>query len=234
MSTLFVAGATGYTGRSVVASCLRRGLTTVAHVRPDSSRLDHWRETFEAQGAVVDTSPWTHEGMAEAMGRHRPDVVFSLLGTTAKRAKAEDASYEAVDYGLSVLLLQAAGSIEPAPCFVYLSAVGAGGKPSNPYMKARVRVEAAIAEAGIEHVIARPAFVTGPDREDDRPGERIGASMLDGALGVLAAVGMRGLQDRWASLRGKDLAEALVELATSARRGVFEAADLRAASGQGM
>jgi len=231
MTTAFIAGATGYTGQSVVAECRKRGGTTVAHVRPDSGRRDEWTTTFEQEGAQVDTSAWTADAMADAMQRHRPDVVFSLLGTTAKRAKADGSSYEAVDYGLSVLLLGAATTIDPAPCFVYLSAIGAGGRPSNAYMEARVRVEAAIVEAGVPHVIARPAFVTGPDREDDRPGERIGATLLDGALGALAAVGVRGPQERWASLRGRELAEALVALAASEDRGVFEAAALRRAAG---
>ena len=124
MTTAFIAGATGYTGQSVVAECRKRGWTTVAHVRPDSGRRDEWTTTFEQEGAQVDTSAWTADAMADAMQRHRPDVVFSLLGTTAKRAKADGSSYEAVDYGLSVLLLGAATTIDPAPCFVYLSAIG--------------------------------------------------------------------------------------------------------------
>ena len=53
----FVAGATGFTGREVVAELVRRGVRTLAHVRPDSSRLDEWRERFEAMGLSLRLRP---------------------------------------------------------------------------------------------------------------------------------------------------------------------------------
>ncbi len=54
----FVAGATGYTGRELVRVLAESGRKVVAHVRPDSSRLDEWRERFAALGATLDTTPW--------------------------------------------------------------------------------------------------------------------------------------------------------------------------------
>ena len=225
MPIAFVAGATGYTGRSVVTECLSAGLQTVAHVRPDSSQLEVWRERFSAEGAIVDASPWTAEGMAAALADHRPDVVFALLGTTQARGKGDGVStYEAVDYGLSVLLLEAACSLEPRPVFVYLSAAGAGGKGLNEYTRARVRVEEAIREQGIDHVIARPSFITGPDRGESRPGEELGAVVADGLLSLLGALGGRSVQQRFRSITGPRLARALVTLAQDpGSRGVFVA-----------
>ena len=231
MTTAFIAGATGYTGRSVVAACRARGMTTVAHVRPDSSRLAEWRTTFGDHGATVDTSPWTAEGMAAAMARHHPDFVFSLLGTTAKCGKTDGSSYEAVDYGLSVLLLGAAAGVEPWPCFVYLSSTGADGPALNAYMKARVRVEKAITDLGMNHLIARPSFITGEDREEDRPGERVGAKVVDGFLNTLSAVGIKGPRAKYGSITGPQLGEALVKLAVEGTRGTVEAAALQAAAG---
>ncbi len=230
MTTAFIAGATGYTGRSVVTSCLARGITTVAHVRPDSSRLDSWTSTFEGQGATVDSSPWTPEGMAAAMRRHQPDFVFALLGTTAKRGKTDGGSYETVDYGLSVLLLGAAATVEPWPCFVYLSSTGADGPAINAYMKARVRVEKAIVDLGINHLIARPSFISGDDRDENRPAERVGATVVDGFLNTLSAVGLKGPRAKYGSITGAQLAEALVKLSTEGSRGVVEAAGLQAAA----
>lgn len=231
MPTVFIAGATGYTGRHVVAACTARGLTTVAHVRPDSSALPEWRARFEARGATVDVSAWTSEGIGAAFDRHRPDLVFSLLGTTAKRARRGDGSYEEVDFGLTMMLLDASAAGTPPPLFVYLSAAGADGMALNAYMKVRARVERAIHDRGVPHLIARPSFITGSDREEDRPAERIGALLLDGLLGTLSAVGIDGPARRWGSMTGAELGEALVRLAVDeARRGVVEAAELRTAA----
>jgi nucleoside-diphosphate-sugar epimerase len=232
MPTAFIAGSTGYTGRSVVTECVAAGLRTVAHVRPDSSTLEEWRRRFEVEGAVVDTSPWTPEGMAAAMEAHRPDLVFALLGTTRARGKRDGvSSYEAVDLGLTIRLLDAACTLEPRPLFVYLSAAGAGGRAVNAYMDARVKVEAAIRQRGVDHVIARPSFITGPGREENRPGEEIGAVVADGLLSLVGALGGRKVQDRYRSITGPALAKALVSLALDpASRGVFEADALQQVS----
>ena len=58
MQIAFVAGATGYTGREVVRLLSGRGVRTVAHVRPDSPRVEEWRRRFETEGAAVDVTPW--------------------------------------------------------------------------------------------------------------------------------------------------------------------------------
>ena len=43
-------------------------------------------------------------------------------------------------------------------------------------------VERAVAGSGLPYAIARPSFITGPDRDEFRPGERIGAMVSDAAL----------------------------------------------------
>lgn len=220
---VFAAGATGYTGRNVVAAARARGCHTVAHIRPGSSSLERLGPAFEAQGAEVDTTPWEPGPMAEALARHRPDIVFSLLGITARRGRAEGSSYQSVDYGLTVLLLEAAAALEPQPLFVYLSSAGAGGAALGAYMKARAMAEAAIREAGVPHLLARPSFITGEDREESRPGERLGAVLADGLLGGLAALGVDGPRKAWGSLTGEELGGALVSLALEGRQGVVEA-----------
>src|SRR5688500_465177 len=108
----FIAGATGYTGQAVVRELTARGMETHAHVRPDSPSLETWRERFTSLGAFVDCTPWTLDAMGDTIGRIRPRVVFALLGTTRARAKqdtsgAVTASYAAVDYGLTRMLLDA-------------------------------------------------------------------------------------------------------------------------------
>ncbi len=213
---LFVAGATGYTGRSLVEVARARGVEVVAHVRPDSGRLDQWRARFEGLGATVDASPWTTEAITTTLAQHQPTHVFGLLGTTRARAgqglgSAVPETYEAVDYGLTAMLIDAAVPLTPQPRFVYLSAAGVTPTTRNAYLAARAKVEAKLAESGLRHVIARPGLITGDDRDDARTGERVGAVVMQGlsALGKVAGFG-RALHRRYATMTGTQLATGLL------------------------
>lgn len=235
---VFVAGATGYTGREVVRECRARNLETIAHVRPDSRNLDDWRRRFETLGARVDTTAWTLEAVTATFRALQPGWVYALLGTTRARGKAATGSavaetYEAVDYGLSVMLLEAAMACGSKPRFVYLSAMGAGGRPMNAYMDVRKRVEAAVRGSDLPFLIARPGFITGSDREEWRAGERIAATIGNGVLGVLSKLGAKRLATRYTSMTGAELARALVELAGAKPTAgeIAEVEDLKRAAG---
>lgn len=210
----FVAGATGYTGREVVRQARRAGHEVFAHVRPDSPVLDEWRQRFGAFGASVDATEWKPAAMQATLARLRPDVVFALLGTTKARARKaadrSDESYERVDYGLTRLLLDAVGTLTPPPRFVYLSAVGADRPPSGEYYRVRHRLERELAASGVPHVIARPSFITGEDRDESRPGERIAARVSDAVLGALAGLGAKRFAARYRSTDAATLAAALI------------------------
>ena len=218
LKTAFIAGATGYTGREVVRVLAERDdVTAIAHVRPDSSRLEEWRQRFEALGATVDTSPWTAEGMRNALQNHHPAWIYGLLGTTRSRARQDaregrDSSYDAIDYGLTALLLHEASTLEPKPVFIYLSAANASPGKDSSYATARWKVEQELKQSSVPYIIARPSFISGADREG-RPGERIGARVASAALGVVGALGARKLRDRYQTISGADLATALVRVA---------------------
>lgn len=208
----FVAGATGYTGRSVIEELRRRGVAAVAHVRPDSPRLRHWRERLESLGAVVDTTPWDEDALAAALARIAPTVVFALLGTTRRRMRRTHGdSYATVDYGLTAMLLRAVGRAVPSARFVYLSAIGVSRHARGEYLRARWQLEQELRASGVEWLIARPAFISGPDRDDTRPLERIAAVAIDGVLRLAAALGASGLRARYASLDAHTLARGLVQ-----------------------
>lgn len=235
----FVAGATGYTGREVVRELARRGAEVSAHIRPDSPRLAEFQQRFERDGARVDTSPWQLEALEDTFARLNPTHIFSLLGTTRARVRAaakegREESYELVDYGMTAMLLNAARTCAPAARFIYLSAVGVGNGTGVPYLAARRRVESELRESGLHFVIARPAFVTGADREEFRLGERVGAGMVNVALSVASAVGFKSVRERFATFSGKELARALVNAAfdDSCVDTVLEVARLRALAGQ--
>lgn len=232
--TAFVAAATGYTGRAVVAELRRTGVETVAHVRPDSPSLDEWRARFEGLGARVDATPWREDAMAATLRRVRATHVFGLLGTTRARSRrggsgAVEDTYEAVDYGLTALLIRATREAAPEARFIYLSAMGAGQGARGAYMAARWRVERELVDSGLRHVIARPSFITGPDRDEPRPTERLAARLLDAALAVSAGLGARRLPARYGSTTNTALAGALVRLALDpSAAGVYESEALRA------
>lgn len=217
----WVAGATGYTGQAVVRTLREHGIETVAHVRPDSKDLQAWTERFASLGARTVSCAWQPDALTAAMQQARPTLIFALLGTTAARAKAlaatgKDAaaeSYEAVDYRLTRMLLDAALTLQPRPRFVYLSSMGAQSPGPVAYLRVRHRMEAELRASGIEARIARPAGITGPDRPEDRPGERVSAAITDLGLGALAAMGIRGPRARYGSMDAATLARGLVRCA---------------------
>lgn len=241
-STFFVAGATGYTGREVVRLARERGCRVVAHIRPESKSRATYEEQFDSLGAEVDLTPWEPDAIARTLKRHAPTHAFALLGTTKSRAREEErrrggeVSYETVDYGLTMMLLEACEGLSAPPRFIYLSSMGIGERaPSNAYMFVRWRVEKALAERPVPFTIVRPSFITGPDRDELRPGERVGATLADGALALVGALGGGRIRDRYQSLTNTELADAMVQLALDpdAEGAVVEADELRArASGQ--
>lgn len=231
----FVAGATGYTGREVVRELAGRGMAVHAHVRPDSPRLEEWRKRFARAGAIVDTTPWDRQSVRDTLHHLQPTHVFALLGTTRARtrqaaAHGRDASYEAVDYGLSALLLEATRDAK----FVYLSSLGVRAGARNPYLAVRWRLESELRTSGLSYIIARPSFVTGSDREEFRFGERAAAVAANALLNVAAVVGLGSLRERFASMTGKELGLALVNAALdeNCRDVVLEAGQLRALARQ--
>ncbi|MEE2751901.1 MAG: NAD-dependent epimerase/dehydratase family protein [Myxococcota bacterium] len=219
MTTAFVAGATGYTGSALVRTLAGSGVDTVAHVRPDSPKLNFWHSQFRDAGATLDTTAWTQAAMEQALNTHQPDLVFALLGTTQKRSRAAsiqgtDASYEAVDYQLTHILLQACLQSCPQARFIYLSSMGVQASSRSRYMKVRWRMEQELLASGISCTIARPAFITGADRSENRPMERAGATATDMALEFAGLLGFRHTRQRYRSTNATDLAVALHRHAT--------------------
>ncbi len=213
--TAFVTGATGYTGRAVVRILHERGVETVAHIRPGSSKREEFTDRFQDLGADVDCTPWEEDAMAQTIARIAPDVLFFLVGTTRARDRKSDgdAGYEAVDYGLLKLLVDACTAGDASPKFVYLSAMGVKEGAMTAYYRARYRAEETLKECGLPYIIARPAMITGPDRRESRPMEKLGAFFTDAASATLGVVGARRLAARYRSTDATELATALVDLA---------------------
>ena len=85
--------------------------------------------------------------------------------------------------------------------------------PRNPYLAARARIERALREGTQPYTIARPSFITGPDRTESRPGERMAAAVADAMLDAVGWFGGRGLRARYRSMDATTLAAGLVRAA---------------------
>jgi uncharacterized protein YbjT (DUF2867 family) len=216
----FVAGATGLTGRHIALHLVQRGNIAVAHVRPDSPRLAEWRVRFSSMGATVDTSRWDLDAIRQTITERKPALIFACLGTTRARAKdaarkGHDASretYDAVDVEMTEMLITAARSSGSLSRFVYLSSIGAGPNARGSYLQARARVENVLIESGLPYTIVRPSFIVG-DRDVPRPEEKITAPVVNAALSLLGVLGGATIRDRYRSISGVTLADAMVSLA---------------------
>lgn len=231
----FVAGATGFTGREVVRILVENNIRTVAHVRPDSRRIEQWQDRFEKLGAEVDTTAWEEAAMNETMARIKPAYVFALHGTTRARAKEvaragkdpKTETYDAIDYGLASILIKAAQAAGSSPRFIYLSVTGVKDNSRSAYYRARAKAERLLRESGLPYIIARPGIITGPGRDDGRPLERLGGIIIDGLLFLPILLGLRKFT-RWSSITNTALAKGLVRPAldpASANR-IIESEDL--------
>jgi uncharacterized protein YbjT (DUF2867 family) len=230
---VLVIGATGYVGRSLVASAARAGHEVIAHVRPESPTGDRAAAQLVAAGARVVRTPWTGEAWYRYLEANPPDRIVLALGTTSSRARAAsrtggaDASQSAVDLGLTMMLVNAARTAAPETGLVYLSALGASAT-GNEYLRVRATVEAALSGGPNPFTVVRPSFITGPDRGESRPVERIGAFLGNSLTALLRMGGNRRRAAKLASISGPDLASILVGLASEPLDGrVHELDDFR-------
>ncbi|WP_192965548.1 SDR family oxidoreductase [Phycobacter azelaicus] len=144
IKTAFVAGATGYLGRRIVAELLSRGYEVKALVRPgsDTSGLPGSVEQIEAEA----TAPATLDGIMQGV-----DMVISALGLTRQTDRL---SYMDVDYQANLNLLREA--VEAGvKRFAYVHVL-TRGTPASDLVAAKARFVATLQTAPLETCVIRP------------------------------------------------------------------------------
>ncbi len=146
---VFVAGASGYTGRVLVEQ--------LAQGRSEWKARPHARKPGVFPDAVV-CDPSDVDKLAEGM--RGCDAVVQLIGTV--RRNFDQGDYEQIDYGTTVALGEAA-KLAGVPRMLLLSSVGAG-KPRGRYLQVKKKTEDWLRASGLEYTIVRPSFIVGPGR----------------------------------------------------------------------
>ncbi|MEE2827961.1 MAG: NAD(P)H-binding protein [Myxococcota bacterium] len=199
---LFVAGATGATGRTLVKIAGSRDIDLVPHLRPATAQ----KRPPDPRAAVFDLT--NHDALVSALADR--STVLQLIGTMRKRFASGD-TYETSDIGTTRALVEAARNTQ-VDHIVLLSSVGAG-RPIGAYLSAKAHAEQLVRESGIDWTIFRPSSFDGAGH---RPPW--------GVRGVTRALGLK----RYEPIRIEDLAASLLHVAgTGSHRGeVLEGATL--------
>jgi len=203
--TALVAGATGLIGGLLLRQISsHRGYSEVRVLgrRPPS------HESGKIKFVMSDFADLPALGAALAV-----DDVYCCLGTTIRKAGSA-AAFERVDYHMVVDLARAAHKAG-AKRFIVVSAAGSSVKSPAPYSRVKARMEQAVSGVPFEAVhILRPSLLLG-DRAESRPAERVGQ-----ILAPLLAPFMIGPLKKYRPVQAREVADAMVILATAGKPGV--------------
>jgi nucleoside-diphosphate-sugar epimerase len=146
---VFLAGATGAVGRTIIGLPADSRVRLVSHLRPG-------REVSgfpEPAVCALDRPDELDPAMRGCT------TVLQLIGSRRARFARGD-TYETSDVGTTRQLVEAARRVGTVDHFVLLSSVGAG-RPMGAYLEAKARAEALVRESGLRFTIVRPSTFVG-------------------------------------------------------------------------
>lgn len=167
----FVAGATGFTGRALAHQPVVNDVALTLQVRPGSSSRQKLGDDDRVAEVALD------DRVALVAALEGVDAVVQLIGTVRARFDATT-SYESVDYGTTVALVEAAkrAGVEH---FVLLSSVGAG-MGLGSYLAWKKKTEQLVRDSGLGFTILRPSYLAGDDEMTERRAARYTSAFLSG------------------------------------------------------
>jgi len=180
---IFVAGATGATGRVFVPMATAAGHDLVLHVRPQSADKSPLAKDPRARIFDLATAAALEDALAKC------DVALSFVGTMRSRFKAGD-TYESSDIASTRELVMGALAAK-VPRFILLSSFGAGSV--GAYLQMKGECEDIVKKSGVRWTILRPSALVSPeDGPEGTHGTRSappGSGAVFGALRRLPGLG---------------------------------------------
>lgn len=205
---IMLVGATGLIGSEVIAQCVGREDLRLTGIARREAKLPRG---IRMELFVADPANW-----GEVIDAVRPRAVICALGTTWKKAGADEAAFRAVDQDL-VLATARAAKGHGVERFVHVSSAGASTAAKGFYLRVKGEVERDLARLGFDRLdILRPGLLRGTRIDDPRPAER---------LGMLAApflnLLLHGKYRQYRAIHAGTVAQAALALAKRAARGRF-------------
>jgi uncharacterized protein YbjT (DUF2867 family) len=205
---VLLVGATGLVGTRVMEECIGRAdVRLVALTR---------REAPMPKGARMEMLVARPSEWGRSLAAVAPDAVICALGTTWRKAGADEAAFRAVDEEL-VLSVARAAKAAGAGSFVLVSSVGADLASRTFYLRVKGAVEAELRLIGFNRLdILRPGLLRGPRSSDRRPLERLAM-----VLSPLANLFLHGERRRLRAIDARTVARAALQGAREKARGSF-------------
>ena len=203
-TSVLIIGSTGFCGQGTLRTLTGDpSYRVIAHVRPNSRN----RESLEraCSDLKADVLACSFDEISEHIKRIQPTVVCSFIGTTKKKMKQLNQTYDDIDYGINQTLIDATQQLDFKPLFVYVSSMGIEWAKWSAYLMARQKVEQALASSKLPHVILRPGLLSGPTRTESRPMEHYSA-IVSKSMGQLAQrLGWQKKAHEWMPLKAPQI-----------------------------
>lgn len=169
-ASALLAGASGLIGQELLPLLLARPEYAKVHslVRRETGKMQVKLREHVVDFAALDAS--VTQASVGAI-----DDVYITLGTTMKKAGSKEA-FRRVDYDYILAVARVAKKLG-AKRLALVSSLGASAQSNVFYNKTKGEAEDAILALGFEEVvIVRPSILDG-DRQEERPGERVGLAV---------------------------------------------------------
>lgn len=201
-------GVTGMIGGKIMKTCVGREDVRLTGIARREAPLP---KGIRMELFVADPANW-----GEVIESVRPRALICALGTTWKKAGAEEAAFRAVDQDLVMAVAQAA-KVHGVERFVHVSSTGADIASKTLYLRVKGEVERDLAKLRFDRLdILRPGLLRGYRTNDTRPAERLGIVAAP-ALNLM----LHGKYRQYRAIRAQTVAEAALALAKRPARGRF-------------